>query len=79
MNVVKCPICERTMDLQGPKEWPSRPFCSPRCKLVDLGRWLDGRYRIEAPIHEEDLEEFGNLANPLESADPSAAPHRDEA
>jgi endogenous inhibitor of DNA gyrase (YacG/DUF329 family) len=25
---------------------PARPFCSPRCRLVDLGNWLGGRYRI---------------------------------
>jgi hypothetical protein len=30
-------------------ENPSYPFCSPACKLVDLGRWLDGRYRIAGP------------------------------
>ncbi len=28
---------------------PSFPFCSPACKLVDLGRWLDGSYRIPGP------------------------------
>jgi len=27
----------------------SFPFCSPACKLVDLGRWLDGGYRIPGP------------------------------
>ena len=26
-----------------------RPFCSERCKLVDLGRWLDGEYSIPGP------------------------------
>jgi endogenous inhibitor of DNA gyrase (YacG/DUF329 family) len=28
---------------------PSFPFCSPACKVVDLGRWLDGTYRIPEP------------------------------
>jgi endogenous inhibitor of DNA gyrase (YacG/DUF329 family) len=28
---------------------PTYPFCSPRCKLVDLGNWLDGRYVIAGP------------------------------
>jgi uncharacterized protein len=27
-------------------EWPDFPFCSPRCKLVDLGRWLGESYRV---------------------------------
>ena len=46
MNKVRCPICDRTMDRQGPKEWPDWPFCSPRCKLIDLGRWLGEQYRL---------------------------------
>jgi endogenous inhibitor of DNA gyrase (YacG/DUF329 family) len=25
------------------------PFCSPSCKLADLGRWLDGSYRVPGP------------------------------
>ncbi len=28
---------------------PFRPFCSERCKLIDLGNWLGGRYRISTP------------------------------
>jgi len=34
-------------------EWPEFPFCSSRCKLVDLGRWLGEAYRI-APEAEGD-------------------------
>ncbi|MSQ94655.1 MAG: DNA gyrase inhibitor YacG [Gemmataceae bacterium] len=79
MNKVRCPICERAMDSQGPKEWPDWPFCSNRCKLVDLGRWLGGQYRIEVPAQEEDLEEIDNLAQSPEPAVPSADPHREEA
>ena len=41
-----CPICDKRMDNQGPKEWPAWPFCSERCRLVDLGNWLDGKYAI---------------------------------
>ena len=32
------------------------PFCSERCKLVDLGKWLRGDYFIERPLTEEDVE-----------------------
>jgi endogenous inhibitor of DNA gyrase (YacG/DUF329 family) len=35
-----CPICGRPAD---PRR---RPFCSPRCADIDLGRWLKGHYRI---------------------------------
>ena len=46
MNRVRCPICDRAVDGQGPREWPDWPFCSPRCKLIDLGRWLGEEYRL---------------------------------
>ncbi len=42
---VKCPTC------QEPSPWhdnPFRPFCSERCKLIDLGNWADGSYNIES-------------------------------
>jgi hypothetical protein len=32
-------------------EW--RPFCSERCKLLDLANWADGRYAIPGPDGEE--------------------------
>ena len=41
----KCPICKRSVK----KNDPAFPFCSERCKYVDLGRWLDGDYRIVRP------------------------------
>jgi len=47
-----CPICERVMEGQSPKEWPQFPFCSARCKTIDLGRWLNESYRL--PVEEED-------------------------
>jgi len=40
---MKCPTCG------NPIEWkdnPVRPFCSERCQLVDLGRWVEGEYRV---------------------------------
>jgi hypothetical protein len=36
-------------------ENPSFPFCSPRCRTVDLGRWLGGEYRI--PVRDEEPSE----------------------
>lgn len=35
---VKCPTCGRSIDWS--RETPWRPFCSERCKLIDLGAWL---------------------------------------
>ncbi|MGQ9860273.1 MAG: DNA gyrase inhibitor YacG [Thermodesulfobacteriota bacterium] len=48
--VVHCPVCKR------PVVWEQnlhRPFCSERCRLVDLGRWLDESYRISSPLDDE--------------------------
>jgi len=43
---VSCPICGARMQGQSLAEWPSFPFCSNRCKTIDLGRWLDESYTI---------------------------------
>lgn len=37
-----CPTCGTPTAADSPQ----RPFCSPRCQWVDLGRWLDGSYRV---------------------------------
>ena len=46
-----CPICARRVAPRAVN--PASPFCSPACKLVDLGRWLDGAYRLPDPAGEE--------------------------
>ena len=47
-----CVFCRR-----HPVDIAWRPFCSERCKLQDLARWADGRYRIAAePVTDEDDE-----------------------
>jgi endogenous inhibitor of DNA gyrase (YacG/DUF329 family) len=52
MMNVRCPICERWM--RGERAaWPQFPFCSPRCRGIDLGRWLTGAYRIPMEDGEE--------------------------
>jgi len=37
----RCVYCRRRSE-----QPPWRPFCSERCKLLDLGQWLDGTYRV---------------------------------
>jgi len=46
MNRVRCPICDRLMQSASTAEWPEFPFCSARCRLIDLGRWLGESYVI---------------------------------
>jgi endogenous inhibitor of DNA gyrase (YacG/DUF329 family) len=52
MSDLRCPVCDQPVD---PKTAPAMPFCSLRCKQIDLGRWLGERYSmpIERP-HEGD-------------------------
>ena len=53
MIKVSCPICGRVMEGQSLAEWPQFPFCSERCKTIDLGRWLGETYRIPAEEPED--------------------------
>ncbi len=48
-----CPVCKSPID-PADSAVPV-PFCSDRCKLIDLGRWLDGRYQI--PVADDDRDE----------------------
>ena len=43
---MRCPICHQEVPWASN---PFRPFCSERCKLIDLDHWLSGRYRISTP------------------------------
>ncbi len=38
-----CPVCKKKTVWE---ENPFRPFCSERCRLIDLGKWASGEYRI---------------------------------
>ena len=42
---LKCPICKKEVALGD----PDFPFCSDRCRLIDLGRWASEEYRIPVP------------------------------
>ena len=43
---VDCPTCGRRVEWTPANKW--RPFCSERCKLVDLGAWATERYVVPA-------------------------------
>lgn len=53
VTTVQCPTCS------APVEWgpnsPSRPFCSERCKLIDLGAWAAEEHAIAGDLLDEDL------------------------
>ena len=45
-KAIKCPECGKTTEYSPENEY--RPFCSKRCKLIDLGEWIEGRYKINS-------------------------------
>ncbi len=45
-RIVKCPACGK--DVPWMPESPWRPFCSERCRNIDLGAWATGQYRVPA-------------------------------
>jgi len=53
----ECPTCNKQITVGSDEDAPYRPFCSRRCKMVDLGRWLDGTYRISEAAKPEDLKQ----------------------
>ncbi|MGH9590434.1 MAG: DNA gyrase inhibitor YacG [Terracidiphilus sp.] len=59
-KLFKCPICGTIIQ---PKD-EDFPFCSDRCRKIDLGKWATGVYKISSPVLDpevlEDLGEFGN-------------------
>jgi endogenous inhibitor of DNA gyrase (YacG/DUF329 family) len=61
MSLVRCAICDRQFD---PATSPAMPFCSERCRQIDLGRWLREVYSV--PVERDPDEE--------ESADDQSKP-----
>jgi hypothetical protein len=51
---MQCPICRKEVAVSS----PFVPFCSERCKLIDLGNWASGKYAIPGePVPPEDPDE----------------------
>ncbi len=48
---LRCPICRKIV-LKSEAEFP---FCSERCRTIDLGKWASGAYVVSSPMSESDL------------------------
>ena len=48
---ILCPTCRKLVSPEG----EDFPFCSDRCRLIDLGKWASGDYKIYTPIQDPDL------------------------
>ncbi len=58
----RCPVCKKIIDAGSERrcrEGSFFPFCSQRCKLIDLGRWLDAEYKIVSKPGDEDVADTG--------------------
>jgi endogenous inhibitor of DNA gyrase (YacG/DUF329 family) len=63
MTLVKCPTCGRETEYEGNE---FRPFCSERCKMLDLGAWIDEEYTLPAEsteMTEEDIQMIERTLN----------------
>ncbi len=65
IQVIKCPICSKDVKFYKNRKFPPNfPFCSQRCKLIDLGKWLNEDYKISEPVPEgyvpKDIEDDEN-------------------
>jgi hypothetical protein len=62
VRVVICPICGKPVEWRPENRW--RPFCSERCKKIDLGAWAADDYRV--PGSEPDPGELNPSSTPRE-------------
>lgn len=64
-KALRCPTC-RTLVTKNDEHFP---FCSDRCRLIDLGKWASGAYRISSPILDPEV---------LEGLDEASRRHRED-
>lgn len=57
---MNCPQCSKAIEYSP--ENPHRPFCSERCRLIDLGEWASEGYSIEAKPELDSAEEYNDFS-----------------
>ena len=58
VTIVKCPVCGKEVEWKESNRY--RPFCSERCKQIDLGAWAEEKYTVFA-VEDEDSEDDGTI------------------
>ena len=53
VSSLRCPTCRKIVL----KSEPDFPFCSERCRLIDLGKWASGGYVISAPLNDPETDD----------------------
>jgi len=72
---IQCPICKKPVDFHAD---PQGSFCSSRCKIIDLGKWLGEEYVISEPLRPEHFASFEDLAEGPELDHPTALPDEND-
>ena len=62
-RIIPCPTCKKATRWNASNTF--RPFCSERCRLIDLGAWADNKHVIEGDS------DFSGISRELESDEPS--------
>ena len=65
-----CPICRKPTDSETNADFP---FCSERCRLLDLGNWASEKYVIRNPVFDESEEEDSRPSDPDDNDDNKGA------
>jgi len=65
---VKCPTCQK--ETEWSEQNPFRPFCSDRCKILDLGAWAMEKHAIPVDPSEQESESPSNLEIPEDDKNP---------
>jgi len=71
MVLVNCPTCGKQIEWS---ESEYRPFCTEKCKLLDLGEWIEEGYRLpdeSSQLSEEDMQKIESSLNDDENEEPS--------
>jgi hypothetical protein len=64
----RCPVCHKVVKAsvqEKTEETRFFPFCSERCRLIDLGGWLDGRYKIISESQSQEPDEPPGISGPI--------------
>lgn len=69
---LRCPTCKMPVTADG----EDAPFCSDRCRRIDLGKWASGDYKISSPILDPDLLE--ELEHAQQQSNPFGGEQRKE-
>lgn len=54
---LRCPTCKKAVERTA----PDFPFCSERCRTIDLGKWASGQYVVPSPVQDSDEIEIPSL------------------